>query len=52
MTGRTKKQLSFTFNNELIREIDERRGFLPRSTFVELTLTNIFKEGAGCNLRR
>lgn len=40
--GNVKESLSITLSEELVEEIDERRGLVPRSTFLEDRLRREF----------
>lgn len=39
-----KKIISLTISEELIRELDNKRGLIPRSTFVEELLKKSLKK--------
>lgn len=39
-----KKPITITLNEGLIDEIDEKRGLIPRSRFVELLVLRILSE--------
>lgn len=39
-----KKPITITLNDGLVDEIDEKRGLIPRSRFVELLILRILSE--------
>lgn len=39
-----KKAISITLEGEMVEEIDEKRGIIPRSRFIECLLLRTFRE--------
>ena len=43
MKQRKPKHVSLTLDQELLEKIDAKRGYIPRSVFVELLLNEAFR---------
>jgi len=44
MKQRKPKHVSLTLDQELLEKIDAKRGYIPRSVFVELLLNEALKQ--------
>jgi len=45
MKQRKPKHVSLTLDQELLEKIDAKRGYIPRSIFIELLLNEAFSRG-------